>query len=367
MKQQTRWMVVLIALLSVTALACQALGGLDTADTPTDFTQDSPADSAPDSPDAVPEEVAPPAPVDEGPLDLSTVNTDLAFDSYRYSIAMTLTEEEPDGTAVTQTITGEVAVTTDPPATSMTFNLDGMDDAAGMESMTMTTLGDETYMIIPEFGCITTGQIGDALENPFADLAQPNALLEGVDGAERVLPDETVNGVVSRHYVFDESFIDDPQSEVESLDGHLYISAEEGYLVQMAMEGTGSFALLDEAQQGAGTFGIEWNLLEVDGDVEITLPEGCEAGGVSEFPQLPDATEVSSFAGFMSYSSASSLGEAQQFYVDSLTEEGWIYNEDESFISDETVIMVFERGEELLNLTMGVEDEETIFVLLATE
>lgn len=379
MTRQTRWIVVLILLLSLAALACQGLNAVNPSDSPP--ATEAPAEPAPDestevdvADEAPAEDTSSEAPSDEtaadaseGPLDLSAVDTSLAFDSYRYSVAMTIEETSTDGTAVVQTIDGEVAVTTDPAASTMTFQVEGGEDTEGVQSVSMTILEGETYMVIPEFGCVTTGQLGEAFENPFQEIAQPDALLNEIGSAERVLPDETVNGILSRHYTFDESVIDDPEAQIDTVDGHLYIAADGGYLVRMTMVGSGALSTVDEAQEGTGTYSIEWNLLEIDGDLEITLPPECEGNATDSFPQLDDATEVSSFAGFLSYKSGKSLAEAQEFYLDALQSEGWTYSEDQSFIGDGTAIMVFTRAEETLNVTMGTESADAIYVLLTAE
>lgn len=379
MEKQTRWIVVLILLLSLVALACQGLSAVNPSDNPpaTEVSgEPAPDDSAAVdvAAEAPAEDVAAEAPADEpaadeaeGPLDLSAIDTSLAFDSYRYSVVMTIEETSADGTAVVQTINGEVAVTTDPAASTMTFQVEGGEDTEGLQSVSMTVLEGETYMIIPEFGCVTTGQLGEAFENPFQEIAQPDTLLNEIGSAERVLPDETINGILSRHYTFDESAIDDPEAQIDTVDGHLYIAADGGFLVRMTMLGTGALSTVDDAQEGTGIYSIEWNLLEVDGDIEITLPPECEGNTTDGFPQLEDATEVSAFAGFMSYKSGKTLAEAQEFYLEALQSEGWTYDDGQSFIGDDTAIMVFTRGEETLNVTMGTESADAIYVLLTAE
>ncbi len=318
MKHPSKWLALLIVLLLSTSLACGLTGGeeapppapeTDSAETTTTDTEpadtssetttdtDTPAEPA-TSTDTDTETTEPAADgsgsesTDAGTdsdsaegagevLDLSAIDTSLDFDTYRYAISMDFEGQDESGMTIDQTITGEFAGITDPQSASMTINMESLAAVEGLEGMgefSMITVEDGTYMIMPGLGCMNAAMFGDELDNPMENMAEPDTLLGNVKGATRVMPNETINGIETEHYVFDETALEDTEGEVEQLDGHIYVAADGGYMVRMTMTGTGDFGSIDETTDGIGTYNITWDLLEINGDVTIEVPEDCSEG-----------------------------------------------------------------------------------------
>lgn len=300
-----------------------------------------------------------------------------ALQSYQYQLVMRLTNTLSDGQEQVQSITMVNAFSTEPPAASMSITMEGVDEAQGFGQMTMVELDGMSYMVLPEMGCVTSdasqgGLFGD---NPFQDTMSPNALLEDMDvsQARRVLPDEEINGIDTIHYTFDESLMNasgDNTQQIEDAEGHLYIAKDGGYLVKMVMDASGSgLNFLDDTTDSVSTaVHFEYTLISANETVEITIPAECEGQAAAmDVPMLEDATEVSSFAGFVSYKSALTLEEAVTFYEESLIADGWVKNEDESFSFEGLSGLVYTRENEKLSITISTEDTGGISVLIIQE
>lgn len=194
------------------------------------------------------------------------------FDSYR---ATTYILVKPDvGDA--QGVNVEMSVVKDPPAKRVLFRLEGVQSVAELNSMEFVEIGSDIYINLPQLGCMketqeTLGELG----SPTQGLPTTDQLLSTLSSAERVTPDETVNGVLTRHYVFDEKAVENSDA-VESLDGHLYLAADTGYLVKLTMTGRGSASFIDPTVLTTGAFEVEMNILEINTPIVIEPMEGCE-------------------------------------------------------------------------------------------
>ncbi len=374
------WMISLLLILSVVLAAC---GGSDEPATAV-------AEPAAQGETAVAEEqvntqekpTVPPTALSE-PTAVPTVETPeetaVAFkdlqllqleelSSYRYEMVMEIVGTLADSTVVTQTMVMNLAVSADPPATSMVMTAEGMTGMEEFGSMEFVQIGDTSYIVIPEMGCMALPVSED---NPMstaelADSFSPESITEDLDKVTFV-GEDTINGIAVLHYTFDEtSLAAEEAAGVETAEGHLYVAKVGGFLVRSIMTVTGSstFAadLGEDAPFKTATTFIEMNLMDVNEAVNIEPPAACEGQSVAgspDWPMLDDASEIVSFGGIVSYLTAVSGQEAIDFYHGEMAELGWTFDEAASFVMDGTGFLNYTNEDgESLNITIA-EDADT--------
>ncbi|GJM42309.1 MAG: hypothetical protein DHS20C20_25910 [Ardenticatenaceae bacterium] len=293
------------------------------------------------------------------------------LDSYQMDMQISTTYSE-----TTETVQATILVSTDPPQSQMTFSFAGFDGGTEMESMTMTQIEGTSYIDVPEFGCITTSE-EDSMGESFADSIDANQFLDEV-GEAQFVGEETINGVETLHYTFDETTLQDEISDYNWVRGDVYIAQEGNYVVRFYMEGEGALSdiamALDENEvMPASTVGqivVQMDITNINEPLNITLPVGCENSGQdgTEYPVLEDADEFSSFGNFISYTTETAFADIVTFYQESLAAQDWTYLEGESIILDgSTALLYFTQDGRNLSVTVSEEGGGTGFTVLVLE
>lgn len=392
--RRIHWFVLLVLLLSLPALACGGFGGGDeeatavpeAAPAETEVEEAAPEATAVPStaeesdmetavePTVTEEMTEEPTPALDSALSLDTID-ELPFNSYRITMMLEVTGTDANGEEVTQSLNSNFAISNDPQIMNIVMSFSGMDEMVGAESIEMAQVEGTSYMVIPEMGCITTSSSDILEENPFADMMNPGQFLNDVN-EPKYEGEETINGIETRHYTFDKFALTDANpDEIKEADGHVYIAKDGDFLVRMVVDATGQVDLFDQGLIEDGQMHVEINLTDVDVPLEAAIPEACAAedgtaGGVnSEFPILEDATEVTSFAGILSYQTASSTEDALAFYDDALAAEGWTKDEASSFVTDGSALVNYTQDGVTLSLTITANEEGggSYVVLLSEE
>ena len=407
MKQfMNRWLLLFVLLLGMSALACNLPFGGEEEPTavPTtdddddgDSNQDEDVEDAPDeeaetdevvdeedeedeADTAVTEETNDAEPTEESslfsdlfPESLTVSESVQQFDtlnSYEMSMLFSTTVN-----TVTQEVEAIMMVSTDPPQTHMTFSFSGFNDMAGISSMSLTQIDGTNYMNMADFGCVTTSET--ELEDDAFGVMDANDFLTDV-GEANLVGEETINGIETLHYVFDESVIGEEMAQFNWAQGDVYVAKEGNYVVRFVMEGEGvveGFGL-SEDENGAtpgpqiGMIHVEMNLTSINEPVTITIPEACENSGLadSDFPVLDDASEATSFGGIVTYKTETSFADAVAFYQDSLAADGWVYDEDASFIlENSTALLYFSKDGRSLSIAITEETGTDAFNVVIFE
>ena len=108
-----------------------------------------------------------------------------------------------------------------------------------------------------------------ALETEYAgQVVGVGELLPYIPQARRVLPDETVNGIACKHYVYD---IDDLQTESGMTDasGDIWVAKDGGYVVRLTMNGQGTYY---DTYSASGTLNLVYDLYDVNAPISINPP-----------------------------------------------------------------------------------------------
>jgi hypothetical protein len=215
--------------------------------------------------------------------------------------------------------------------------------------------------------------------NPFADLLESGEILGDVSGATRVLPDETINGVETYHFTFDESAITDPNNELESVDGHIFVSKEENYLVRLVMDGVGQVDILGTGQPQQGSVHIEVNTSDVNQPIEILPPENCTSfdfeipdlglgtdAAESPYPVLENIHDFFVTGEIVSYQTEDPYNDVVAFYQAEMPAAGFTADPDNTFITDSAAVLNFLRDDVLYIVTVSV-SEGTVFVTISPQ
>lgn len=297
-------------------------------------------------------------------LELSSLDE---LSSYRYDMVMEIVTTDEAGQEVTQSIQMVLAVSSDPPATSMSLTAEGQEELEGMGNIEFVQFEDTSYIVMAGMGCMAlpadeeSAMDADELTEGFT----PESLLEDLENVTLV-GEETVNGIDTLHYSYDETSLEaEDLVGIESMTGDIYLAKDGGFMVRSVVDIVGnSKYMADMAAEGvqSGVTHIEMNLQNVNEAVEIVIPAACEgqdAAAGSDWPMLADASEVTSFAGILSYTTASAGNDAIDFYNDEMATLGYTLDEAGSFVAEGNGMLTYTNGDgESVSITIS-EDSDT--------
>jgi len=333
----------LLALPLLVSLACNGgLGGAPAA---------TPASGQPThaaAPAATPSAAVSPVPLVFGPgaFNLPDAAAHLAdLDSYQATLKLSFAGSS-GGKSQHWSKTYVMLSAKDPAARQVTVARSG--DLPELAPIYIAEVAGVAYQVGGEQSCAAAVFKPD--ESP-AQALEPAALLTGVIGADEAGAD-TVNGAQASHYTFDERALG--LAGLAKAQGELWVAAESGYLVKYMLTTTGGADYFGPDTTGILTW--DYELTQVGQPVDIQLPADCPAGRVTA-PQLPDAANVQSLPGVLTYDSASSLAEAVTFYQDQLPPLGWVLTGDPVDtgalpIDQTTVILDFTQAQQTLTVIL---------------
>jgi len=404
MNKQLRWIIVGLLLLSLSSIACALTGG-DEEETAVEAVTGAVEEAVAEAGDteAVTEAVEAAAEVVEEAgaseavaelaaggetinaselgkaLDLTSMLGGETVQSYQYDMVMDISNDEGDSQSL---IT--VLYSLDPPAMHMMMSFSGEAFAEDAEigEMQMTQIGDSVYMDMPEMGCIQMPATDSSLTDEMMSDIFKNDIVDDLETVVKV-GNETVNGVETIHYTFDETAFMDADDGMETAVGHIYVAKDSGYLIRMIIDGTGDVTDFSSSDDAAnGTIHIEMNLTNLNEPVNIEAPTDCENFGDSmpfggedsgmgdsepvDYPILDDATDVFSMAGITTYSTAMSVEDVLTFYQSELPAMGWVENPDLHIVVAGSASMMFNKDGKILSLTINDDPEAITSVVLFT-
>jgi len=254
---------------------------------------------------------------EEEDVGLSSVTSGLqSLDSFRSRFTMAF-EGTADGEAESWSYVMDAESVRDPFAQRIVIQ--GGFVGEGFESV---QVGDTRYFVLGEGQCVSSA----AGEDDAADMEifEPDDVIGGLENARRVRPDERVNGIMCRHYKFDEKGLT-----------------------------WGTFARAE---------GEVWVAVE-NQPITIEPPAGCSAAE-SEFPIMPDASEVTTMSGMVMYTSASTFDQVQAFYEEQMPANGWDDSGD-SFTGPGSAMLSYTKDGRTVTVTIGGEDGEVSVMIMS--
>jgi hypothetical protein len=286
-------------------------------------------------------------------ISLSSVTSGLqSLDSYRghFEMAFERSGGEEEGKWVMQM---DIEHVRDPFAQRMTIQGGEVGLGEGFESV---QIGDQQYIVFGEGECISTSaNEEDAMD---MEMFQLDDAIGGLDSARRVRPDETVNGILSRHYVFDEKSIG--WGTFSRAEGEVWVAVDGDYVVKYILQAEGKNPITND--EGHVEWGYE--IRDVNQPITIEPPAGCEATE-SEFPLMPDAANRSTMGGLVTYESNSSFDDVLSFYQEQMPADGWNDSGD-SFISPGSAMLGYTKDGRTVTIAI-TDSEDKISVMIMSE
>lgn len=285
--------------------------------------------------------------------------------SYRYVMEMEITATDSTGEETTQSVQMELAVSSDPPATSMIMTAEGTEEIEDMGEMQFVQIEDTSYINMAGMGCVALPADDNAAmsTDELTDGFSPEAITEDLENVS-FEGEETINGIDVLHYSYDESALTAEEAiGITSMTGDIYVAKEGGYMVRSVMEAIGDSKFMvgfaeGDVQVETAVTKVEMNLIDVNEAVEILPPEACEgqeAGG-SDWPMMDDASEVASFGGIVSYTTEATAEDTIEFYNGAMDELGFALDENGSFTAPGSGLLTY------VNI-----DDESVTVTIAQD
>jgi len=213
--------------------------------------------------------------------------------------------------------------------------------------------GDESGQPGIEEPC--TAQAVAAGEPP-AGLIEPASALPPVYGAEATGATETVNGIETLAYTFDERALGlEGQGQAS---GEVWVSAQGGFVVKYHLELDAAEDVLGPGMQGRLVW--DYSLETTNQGFAITPPPGCP-GAMVDAPLPPGSGEVTAMPGYQGFTTTSDQPSTLAFYQDQLPALGW-EPVGEPSLSEDTSRLVYTRGEE--SLTIWIEGSAPTSVMI---
>ena len=214
------------------------------------------------------------------------------------------------------------------------------------ESYIMTTDDDGTQE------CMMIS--GEAQGNAFASgLLSPNTF-GGVSDAKYV-GTETVNGIKTKHYKYDEKAA--TLAGFGRVSGEIWVAEDGGYVVKDTMSWQGAAGMFGASSKASGTGTWTFEVMDVNKPLTIKAPELCEKGKV-DVPVMPNTLEKAQIGPMITFKTAAKPAEVVEFYKKEMAKAGW-QPEGEPEISDEVSMLSFTKDGATAQITILIADDKT--------
>ena len=203
--------------------------------------------------------------------------------------------------------------------------------------------------------------IADAVDPEISSIERldPAGLLSGLLGAEEA-GQETIDGVATDHYTFDERAL--AMFELAKSSGEIWVASDGGHILKYLLTTTGSGDAFGEGIEGSMIW--DYTLTDIDLPVTLDIPQDCVNLMISA-PRLADASNVSNTPGWLTYDTAASVAEASAFYQEQMAGLGWTTAIQS--LEDPTVsYLEYTQGDQTLSITILAGDEGTKVDILLT-
>ena len=272
--------------------------------------------------------------------------------NYLTTLEFYMTAANADGsTGQVGRVFAEGARTLTPAASLMVFNMEGGAGGGLGETMTVAQIADAFYYVMPPNDCISmAGQSG--FENPFDLFLDTGGFLTGE--VQRVLPNQTINGVDSRHYTISpENIASLAVYEVYQAD--LFVAEDGRYVTRLLINGYGVNEVVSGDSLQEGEIYYELNFIPTADVPAITPPAGCgESNAIAaDYPTLPDAAGIISMEGLYSYETQTPLAEAVAFYIAEMESSGWTLTQEIVQASNATLTFTGSGGTVMVSMGPG--------------
>lgn len=277
------------------------------------------------------------------------------LNSYRLRIVTQLVME--DGT--TEGMTMEQEYTRDPAARR--FVTSGGEEGA----MEWVQIGDQSWICFDD-ACTQTQADVEELTAGFGESLEVEPSDFATDSNTRFVGKETVNGISTRHYVFD---LDEMQAlvpsqgETSEAQGDIWIADEAdlpSFMVRFAI----TWKEARDGNEGSGEFSYE--IYDVNAPITIEPPEAAsELGFPDDVPIYPEAAEMFNMEGMITFSVPDDVAAVADFYRAQLADQGWNLEEDTQL--GDMVSQSWSKAERVLELMISPEDDGGANIMISLQ
>jgi hypothetical protein len=232
--------------------------------------------------------------------------------------------------------------------------------AANQSGMEAWQVGDTTYMVSSaqtgQANCISFST-ADASQRLGKGLFSPK-LLGSLSGA-RYVGNDTVNGIPSKHFQYDEKAV--TLGALGKVTGEAWTAVDGGYVVKDLMKWEGSAGLFGSSATSQGVGQWDWELSDANQPITIKAPDNCQ-GAAGDLPMMPDAKEKSTFGDTITYKSASKVADVVAFYKKAMLAAGW-KAEGEATITDNFATLTFSQNGKKAQVSVTSEGGQTNVII----
>ncbi|NPV06976.1 MAG: hypothetical protein HPY83_03300 [Anaerolineae bacterium] len=330
--------VVTCALVVLLLLACgpaSIFGGGDEATATPTQAPPATATPVPESPTATPPGISPTepaaaeatattaaavAPTAVTEVEVPSMASLEGVDSYSAVMDLRITSIEDGTLLMNVTINFEV----DRVNNAQRMSMSGMEESGEETSIHMVTIGSDSWMSFGEGWMHTKADEAGSVDSMASDfLMMGEETLNSIEEPRLVQRGETVNGMVTDRYAFDETSFRGWEGELDisEAEGELWITQDGRYVVKLVMHAEGDVMGEEEEQ---AVLDMIWELLSLNQPLSIQPPE--EFAAEETIPIMEGALSSSGY--FVSsemamYEVKATDEEVLQWYEDTLTAAGW--------------------------------------------
>lgn len=238
-----------------------------------------------------------------------------SLDSYRFKNTISFKEEGGDG----GTVEMEVEFVRDPEAQRMLIRNFGesSDDIGEIE---LIRIGGDSYARVEDNEWMSMQIPAEDLFPDSTMVYQPENVFEGARG--RYVGTETVNGIKTKHYVYDKEALA-KSGLFESLltaSGEVWVSVQDNVVVRAMAQLEGK----DETTEEMVTVQIQSEIWDVNADITIAPPEGVNrAETPGDIPVMEGARELVVMQQMTSYKVDKNVDDVKAFYEEQMEANGW--------------------------------------------
>jgi len=275
-------------------------------------------------------------------LNLSALKTDIkelsseTLQSYRLR-AEWKTEPKEGSTATASNFGIEVSHTNDPLAEEIAY----MGDETAL-AMQMVRIEDRMWI---NAGDQWMEMSSDDTSTYDSMLFSLNSATSGLTGDARLVGEEILNGVATKHYTFDESILGAALGVYEKIKGEVWVAVDGDYAVKYVFS----------AEDQDATYDWSWEMYDINAPFTIEPPADAQ-GAREDIPLLPDATDRVTVGAMVSYSSATALQAAIDFYKEQMPTFDWTYDETGSMLSEGFAMLNFGKEGETVSIMLSASD-----------
>ena len=225
-------------------------------------------------------------------------------------------------------------------------------------------IGDTTYMLTKDASgkgqCISFSS-DDQKNQLQKGLFSPNAL--GSVSSARFVGAETVNGIKTRHYKYDEKGVS--LFATGKVSGDIWVAVDGEFVVKETMNWSGVAGLFGSSSTAKGDGKWTCEITDVNLPITIKAPEGC-GGESADIPIMKDATGKNRMGGTTMYTTPSKLADVVKFYQKEMPAAGWKAQGDAT-ITDQFAQLEFVKGDKQAQIMISVDQGKTQVLITVGE